>query len=91
MKSIHLSKTVIAAYREAKVNVSYALSELLGTVDYDYSSKLNYVPVFQQDTVEVQIDDTVYRELEEKFDGIESFGAIAEILLWSNYFMGATL
>ena len=40
---------------------------------------------------EVQIDDTVYRELEEKFDGIESFGAIAEILLWSNYFMGATL
>ncbi len=91
MKPIKLSHAVIAAYHEAKINVSYALSELLGAVDYDYSSRLTCLPVLQKDTVDVQIDDSVYAELKEKFDGVESFGEVAEMLLWSNYFMGASL
>lgn len=91
MKPIMLSKNLIDSYRRIKVDISYALSELLGSVDYDYSSQISSLPITQRETIEIQIDDAAYSELRDKFDELNSYDEVAELLLWFNYFVGGRL
>ena len=91
MQTIQLSRELVHAYREAKLDLSYTLSELLGYLDYRRCSRISRAPMAQRDPVEVPVDDAVYRQLEELFDGLSSRGGAAEILLWANFFQGGTL
>ena len=91
MKIIKLNASVVSAYNNIKVDISYALSELLGYVDYDYSQIITSGPMTQTDTVVCQISDQVYEELADKFDNASSIDAVAEIMLWANFFTGGHL
>lgn len=92
MKAIVLSRTLVDTYKNyMRTDISYALSELLGYVDYDYSTQISSIPVTQQDTIECPIEDAVYCELKEKFDTLDSCNEVAELLLWTNYFTGGRL
>lgn len=91
MNTIKLSTTIIETYKNAHVDISYALSELVGAVAYDCSSKIARLPIKQDNTVDYPIEDHVYEELQDKFDGLVGIDPMAEILLWSNYCMGAKL
>lgn len=91
MKTIRLSRNLIDTYKAAKVNISYAICELLGYADYDCCTKICAAPIQQQDTIDYPLDEAAYDALREKFDCLDSYGEVAEILLWSNYWMGARL
>lgn len=91
MKTIKLSSSVVYAYRNIKVDISYALSELLGYVDYDCSQSITSGPMAQVDAVDCQINDQTYEELADKFDSASSIDAVAEIMLWANFFTGGRL
>lgn len=91
MKTITLSKDLVDAYKNSKTDISYALSELLGYIDYNNSCKISCPPIIQRDSVEFLIDDAVFSELQDKFDDLISYGEVAELLLWSNYLLGGNL
>ncbi|MBQ6839347.1 MAG: hypothetical protein IJO45_01475 [Oscillospiraceae bacterium] len=91
MKTIMLSKDLIDAYKNSKKDISYALSELLGYVDYNNSRQITCPPIIQRDSIAFLIDDAVFSELQDKFDDLNSYGEVAELLLWSNYFLGGSL
>lgn len=91
MKQISISKAVIEAYKGTSVDISYALSELIGMVSYNKSTQISIPPVRIVDAVPYEIGDDVYEALEDKFDSLEDISSIAEVLLWNNYFMGVKL
>lgn len=91
MQTIKLSGELVNAYKESKMNISYVISELLGSADYDRCSSIVCAPMQHSDTVDYPIDSAAYSALMEKFDGLEDYGAVSEILLWSNYWLGANL
>lgn len=91
MKTIRLSSSVVQAYKDIKVDISYALSELAGAVDYDYVGRLISAPMAQIDPMDYEINDEAYEALADVFDGMPSLNEAAEIMLWSNYFVGGHL
>ena len=91
MRKLKLSKILVDAYAKEKLDISYALSELVGYVDYDKSTQMSSLPITRENIVEVYISDCVYEELRDKFDNLEQYDEIAEILLWSCYFTGGRL
>ena len=91
MNTILLSKQIVNAYKEKGVNISYVICELLGAIDYNCSTKIDSAPINQQDVVDYPLDPAAYDVLKEKFDHLESYSEVAEILLWANYWMGARL
>lgn len=91
MKTITLSKVLVDAYKNSKIDISYVLSESLGYVDYNNSSQIRCPPIIQRDSVEFLIDDAVFGELQDKFDDLNSYGEVAELLLWSHYLLGGNL
>ncbi len=91
MKTIMLSKDLIDTYKNSKLDISYVLSELLGYIDYQCSGQISCAPIIQRDAVSHQIDDVVFEELQEKFEDLNTYGEVAELLLWSNYFLGGKL
>ena len=91
MGKLKLSKILVDAYAKENLDISYALSELVGYVDYDKSTQMSRLPITQKNVVEVCISDDVYEELQDKFDNLEQYDETAEILLWSCYFTGGRL
>lgn len=91
MKAINLSKEIIAAYKNASVDISYALAELMGAVSYDKATQITYTPMEGPNPISYDIDDSAFEALNDKFDSLEDVSSVAEILLWGNYFMGARL
>ena len=91
MNTIRLSKQLINVYRDKKVNISYAICELLGTMDYGCCTRINVAPMEQRDSIDYPLDSVAYDALKEKFDHLDSYSEVAEILLWTNYWMGANL
>lgn len=91
MKTVKLSTQVIQAYKGIKVDISYALSELVGAVDYGCVERLTSAPMEQIDPVECAVSDEVYEALTDVFDGLPTIDAVAEIMLWANYFVGGHL
>jgi hypothetical protein len=91
VRQINLSKAVVSAYLGASEDIYYTLSELIGAVDYEKATQINAPPVSLVDAIPYEIGDDVYEELEAKFDNLDDLSAVAEVLLWSNFFMGATL
>lgn len=91
MKTIKLSKTLVAAYKNASVDISYALSELIGAVSYDHATQIYSIPMESVDPVSCDIDDSAFEDIADKFDSLEDISSVAEILLWGNFFMGAQL
>lgn len=92
MKTIQISKQICQLYRQEKHNLEYILSELLGMTDYKRCASLSPLPVsFTGEMEEVSISDKTFERLSQEFRGQPDPAPAAEILLWSNYFMGADL
>lgn len=91
MKTIRLSSSIVQAYKGIKVDISYALSELVGTIDYDYVGRLVSAPMTQIDTMDYELNDEAYEALADVFDRMSSLSEVAEIMLWANYFVGGHL
>jgi len=91
MKTIKLSPLVVSAYKETRTDISYALSELLGAVSYANCTKIMENPMIQNRVIEYEISDDVYEELQDKFDSLENYDVVAEMLLWANYIMGSRI
>lgn len=91
MKVIKLSPQLLKAYKGINVDISYALTELVGAVDYDIVGTLTTLPMSQIDPIEVEVSDESYEALTDVFDGMQSIDSVAEIMLWTNLFMGGSL
>lgn len=92
MKTIQISRQICQLYWKEKHDLDYILSELLGMTDYKRCTLLPPLPVrFTDEMEEVSISNETFEALSQEFRGQPDPAPAAEILLWSNYFMGADL
>lgn len=92
MQKIKISRTLAGIYVHHHMDISYALSELVGAVNYKSCSNLQGLPLSQDsDTINCEISEDTYEQLKENFKQLPSIDAAAEVILWNNYFMGMTL
>lgn len=75
-----------------KLNVDYCLSEILGLVDYKFSSRLEKVNINTDTEVKVlQISEETYDEILENFKSANNVDQIVEMLLWTYLLVGRNI
>ena len=91
MRSIEISADIARRYQQEQKDISYVLSELL-QVSGGNTAEIRSIPMTRTgETVSVEITDKVHNDLTLSFPVLNDVSMAAEILLWSQCFMGLEL
>lgn len=86
---IRISKELAVLYKSWNHDPVYVLSELCGHADLRNCQQISSIPSLSGTKVELDVGEDVYQQLVGYFGkGVDS---AAEILLWSNFFLGQQL
>lgn len=88
---IKISKRCKEMLSDKRVN--YILGEILGYVDYSYTSKLLDLPFISGDGEKaiIQVDETVVDEVRNNFVVAKDINSVIEYLLWCYLLVGKNL
>ncbi len=91
MAEVTISRKCYEMISGKKIN--YLINEILGYVDYSYSSKLVEMPfcISDKNVQTIEVEDSVMSDVRKNFKAAKDINGAVEYLLWSYLLLGKNL